>query len=107
MGIYLNCVPLHGYCIPLCLNLKFRKLYRLAARDTPTSKKLLKLQLGPISISDIEMVKRRVPLLDSQPFLRVRDLKFSLGKSGRFRTSGGTFWSRSTGGRFDPFRIRV
>ena len=68
MGIYLNCVPLHSYCIPLCLNLKFRKLYRLAAHDTPTSKKLLKLQLGAISISDIEMVKRMVPLFDSQPF---------------------------------------
>ena len=37
-------------------------------------------------------------------FLRVRDLNFSLGKSGRFRTSGSTFWSRSTGGRFDRFR---
>ena len=35
-----------------------QKLYRLAAHDTPTSKKLLKLQLGAISISDIEMVKR-------------------------------------------------
>ena len=51
-----------------CLNPKVRKLYRLAAHDTPISKKLLKLQLGAISISDIEMVKRRVPLLDSQPF---------------------------------------
>ena len=37
-------------------------------------------------------------------FLRVRDLNFSLGKSDRFRTSGSTFWSRSTGGRFDRFR---
>ena len=36
--------------------------------DTPTSKKLLKLPLGAIRKSDIEMVKRRVPLLDSQPF---------------------------------------
>ena len=61
MGIYPTCKS-------LCLNLKFEKLYRLAAHNTPTSKKLLKLQLGAISISDIEMVKRRVPLLDSQPF---------------------------------------
>ena len=38
-------------------------------------------------------------------FLTVRDLKFSLGKSGRFRTSGSPFWSRSTGGRFDRFRM--
>ena len=52
--------------IPLCLNPKFQNLYRLAAHDTQTTKKLLNLQLGAISISDIEMVKRR--LLDSQPF---------------------------------------
>ena len=52
----------------LCLNLTFRKLYRLAAHDTPTSKKFLKLQFGAARISDIELVKRRVLLLDSQDF---------------------------------------
>ena len=61
-----------------CLNPKFRKLYRLAAHDTPISKKLLKLQLGAISISD--MVKRRVPLLDSQPLLEGSGLDMFLGQ---------------------------
>ena len=42
-------------------------------------------------MSDIEMVKRRFPYWIRNPFLKVRDLKFSLGKSGRFRTSGSTF----------------
>ena len=63
------------------MNLKFRKLYRLAAHDTPTSKKLLKLQLGVIRISEIEIMKRRVPLLDLQPFVDGSSLIFSLAKA--------------------------
>ena len=76
MGIYPIVYHHIPNCIPLCLNFKFQKLYRLAAHDTPTSKKLLKLQLGATSILDIEMVKRRVPLLDSQPFFEGSRLEF-------------------------------
>ena len=48
---------------------------------TPTSNsKLLKLQLGDIGISDIEMVKRRVSLLDSQPFFEGSRLEFLPGQ---------------------------
>ena len=88
-------------CIPLCLNRKFRNLYRHATHMTPTSNsKLLKLQLGVIGISDIEWHKRKVPVLDSLQFLKVEKLKNSLSKSGRFRASGSTFRSRRTQGRF-------
>ena len=53
-------------CIPLCLNPKFRTLYRGAADNTPTSNaELLKLKLGLIGISDIEWVNGKFPLLDS------------------------------------------
>ena len=84
-------------CIPLCLNLKFRKLHRVAAHDTPTSKKLLKLQLGAISISDIEMVKRRVPLLDSQPFFEGSrlELNFPWAKVVDFEPLGALFGLRA------------
>ena len=34
-------------------------------------------------------------------FWRLKSWKKSLSKSGRFRTSGSTFWSRRTRGRFD------
>ena len=78
-------------CIPLCLNLKFQKLYRLAAHDTPTSKKLLKLQLGAISISDIEMVKRKVPLLDSQPFFDGSRLEIFPGQKWSISRLGALF----------------
>ena len=61
---------------------------------------LLKLQPGLICISDSGCVKPKVPLLDLQEFRKVEWLKKSLGKSGRFRTSGSTFWSRTTGSRF-------
>ena len=53
--------------------------------------------------------KRKLPLLDLGRISKVEWLKKSLGKSGRFRTSGSTFWSRSTGSRFarlDLGRIR-
>ena len=40
-------------------------------------------------------------LLDSYQFFEDWKAENSLSKSGRFRTSGSTFWSRSTRGRFD------
>ena len=88
-------------CIPLCLNRKFQNPYRHATHMTPTSNsKLLKLQLEVIGISDIEWVKRKVPVLDSLQFLKVEKLKNSLSKNDRFRTFGSTFCSRRTQGRF-------
>ena len=88
-------------CIPLCLNRKFQNLYRHATHMTTTSNsKLLKLQFGVISISDIEWFKRKVPVLDSYHFLKVEQLNISLNKNGRFRISGSTFRSRRAQGRF-------
>ena len=66
---------------------------------------LLKLPLGLIGISDVGVVKRRFPYWIQKEFQRTEWLKYSLGKSGRFRTSGSTFWSRSTRSRFGHFVI--
>ena len=60
------CTLTYLIAYPICLNRKFRTLFRHASHMTPTSNpKLLKLQLGVIGISDIEWVKRKVPVLDS------------------------------------------
>ena len=56
------------------------------------------------------MVKRKVPLLDSYQFLRIEEPKKSLGKSGRFRTSGSLgvlFRPGAPDAGVAPFRKRV
>ena len=79
-------------CIPLCLNPKFRTLYRGAADNTPTSNaELLKLKLGLIGISDIEWVNGRFPYWIHNNFSKVEELKCSLAKVTDFEPLGALF----------------
>ena len=88
--------------IPLCLNRKFRNPYRSATPNAPTSKSELfsKFSLVLYAYLMLDVQNRRFRYRTKKEFRKVKRLKYSLGKSGRFRTSGNNFWSRITGSRF-------
>ena len=87
-----------NYYIPLWSNRKFRNLYRRATHNTPTSDSELFSNFSLVSLvyRTLNWWNQRFPYWIRKEFQRTEWLKSSSSKSGRFRTSGSTFWTEDS-----------
>ena len=103
MQLGMQCYIKHLLAYPYAWTLNFRNCIDLQLTTHQPPESFSSCSLEPQVYRILKWWNGEFPYWIRNHFLRVRDLNFSLGKSGRFRTSGSTFWSRSTGGRFDWF----